>query len=324
MRPIVLAQTLHENVPVTSQLELSFIGVGAGHGVGMDQWGARGRALAGESYQQILAAYYPGTTLTSTTDDSLVIRVRLNTGAVIQLPIARYVARVVSAEMPASFPQAAKEAQAVASRTFAVHALNPAHPYDVTAGVDSQAFATVARTDASQAVADTTGQILTFQGQVAFTPYFECGMGMTESNQYVWSGTPLPYLQAHSDLDARGQPYSMGCPRASWSAGPFDQLMLSRILGTHTQTDVGTVTNLLFHDRSPAGRWERVTVRGQSGQVDMSVALFRMIVNSQVDAAHTLFSSAFTVVWGNHTVHIGGDPTLETLPAVPLVSFVGR
>jgi stage II sporulation protein D len=38
-------------------------GAGAGHGVGLCQWGAVGRARAGQGYQQILAAYYPGTRL---------------------------------------------------------------------------------------------------------------------------------------------------------------------------------------------------------------------------------------------------------------------
>jgi stage II sporulation protein D len=38
-------------------------GAGAGHGVGLCQWGAVGRARAGQDYQQILAAYYPGTRL---------------------------------------------------------------------------------------------------------------------------------------------------------------------------------------------------------------------------------------------------------------------
>jgi stage II sporulation protein D len=38
-------------------------GRGAGHGVGMCQWGAQGRALAGQNYEQILQAYYPGTSL---------------------------------------------------------------------------------------------------------------------------------------------------------------------------------------------------------------------------------------------------------------------
>jgi stage II sporulation protein D len=39
-------------------------GRGAGHGVGLCQWGAIGRARAGERYPRILAAYFPGTTLT--------------------------------------------------------------------------------------------------------------------------------------------------------------------------------------------------------------------------------------------------------------------
>jgi stage II sporulation protein D len=38
-------------------------GSGAGHGVGMCQWGAVGRARAGQGHEQILAAYYPGTRL---------------------------------------------------------------------------------------------------------------------------------------------------------------------------------------------------------------------------------------------------------------------
>lgn len=38
-------------------------GTGNGHGVGMCQWGAIGRARAGQDYRTILATYYPGTTL---------------------------------------------------------------------------------------------------------------------------------------------------------------------------------------------------------------------------------------------------------------------
>ncbi|MGH7579218.1 MAG: SpoIID/LytB domain-containing protein, partial [Gemmatimonadales bacterium] len=38
-------------------------GRGAGHGVGLCQWGAVGRSRAGHDFQRILAAYYPGATL---------------------------------------------------------------------------------------------------------------------------------------------------------------------------------------------------------------------------------------------------------------------
>jgi len=42
---------------------LELAGQGAGHGVGLCQWGAIGRARAGQGYPAILTAYYPGTRL---------------------------------------------------------------------------------------------------------------------------------------------------------------------------------------------------------------------------------------------------------------------
>lgn len=41
----------------------TFVGQGAGHGVGMCQWGARGMALEKTGYRDILAHYFPGTDL---------------------------------------------------------------------------------------------------------------------------------------------------------------------------------------------------------------------------------------------------------------------
>ncbi len=42
---------------------LRFLGSGSGHGVGLSQWGARELARRGRTYRQILAHYYPGTSL---------------------------------------------------------------------------------------------------------------------------------------------------------------------------------------------------------------------------------------------------------------------
>src|SRR5438874_2196620 len=53
-------------------------GHGYGHGVGMGQWGAQGYAQQGYTYDQILSAYYPGTTLGQTSATS--IRVLLASG----------------------------------------------------------------------------------------------------------------------------------------------------------------------------------------------------------------------------------------------------
>lgn len=58
----------------------SFEGRGWGHGVGFCQWGARGRALAGQSAEEILAAYYPGTSIQKAIAPETAIRVLLHTG----------------------------------------------------------------------------------------------------------------------------------------------------------------------------------------------------------------------------------------------------
>ena len=48
---------------VTPLPDITFYGRGYGHGVGMSQYGARGRALAGQLAPEILAHYYAGTTI---------------------------------------------------------------------------------------------------------------------------------------------------------------------------------------------------------------------------------------------------------------------
>jgi stage II sporulation protein D len=53
-----IVRTLGGDPPI-----VEFTGRGSGHGVGMSQWGARGQALLGRTYQEILRYYYAGITL---------------------------------------------------------------------------------------------------------------------------------------------------------------------------------------------------------------------------------------------------------------------
>jgi SpoIID/LytB domain protein len=71
--------------PVASAATGDFIITGRGyaHGVGMSQWGMWQGAREGNTYQQILAFYYPGTTLTTVSDVNparQTITVRITTG----------------------------------------------------------------------------------------------------------------------------------------------------------------------------------------------------------------------------------------------------
>jgi SpoIID/LytB domain protein len=66
-------------VRATRSQEITFYGRGWGHGVGLSQYGARGRALAGQTTAEILAHYYAGTTL-GTKDPASPVRVLVLTG----------------------------------------------------------------------------------------------------------------------------------------------------------------------------------------------------------------------------------------------------
>ncbi len=72
------------------------------------------------SYSSILAHYYTGTALGAAPAGA---KVRVLIGSTVKtLPLETYVRGVISAEMPASWPAAALEAQAVAVRTYALTA----------------------------------------------------------------------------------------------------------------------------------------------------------------------------------------------------------
>ena len=61
------SRTVSESYAVPANGELALTGHGFGHGHGMSQYGAQGAALKGLTHRQILAFYYPGTTLGTTT-----------------------------------------------------------------------------------------------------------------------------------------------------------------------------------------------------------------------------------------------------------------
>jgi SpoIID/LytB domain protein len=184
-------------------------GAGDGHGVGMSQDGALGYAQHGWTDAAILAHYYTGTTLGPAPASSM-IKV-LEGSKVVTVPLERYVRGVVAAEMPASWPLAALEAQAIASRTYALTSDAGGSRFDVYSDTRSQVYAGKAAETATSnaAVAATAGQIVLYQGKPAATYYFASSGGMTEDNENSFLGsTPEPWL--------RGVPDAYETSASSW------------------------------------------------------------------------------------------------------------
>ena len=204
---------------------LVITGGGFGHGVGMSQEGALGYAQHGYGYAAILAHYYTGTALGAVPANTTV-RMLIN-GKVRKLSLETYVQGVVGAEMPASWPLAALEAQAVASRTYAITDHAGGTRFDVFADTRSQLYlgrkAQTAQTEA--AVAATAGQIVTYAGKPAITYFFASSGGMTESVQNGFPGaTPEPWLQGVAD------PFDQG-PQHTWSVSMSFAAAAARLRG---------------------------------------------------------------------------------------------
>ena len=118
------------------------------------------------------------------------------------MPLERYVRGVVAAEMPASWPLAALEAQAIASRTYALTAHAGGSRFDVYADTRSQVYkgAAAETSQSNAAIAATAGQIVTYAGHPAITYFFASSGGHTEDVQYAFEGSePQPWLQAVTD-----------------------------------------------------------------------------------------------------------------------------
>ncbi len=64
--PAEASRTVNQSYAVPADGRLRLTGHGYGHGHGMSQYGAQGAAKQGLTYRQILAFYYPGTTLATT------------------------------------------------------------------------------------------------------------------------------------------------------------------------------------------------------------------------------------------------------------------
>ena len=132
------------------------------------------------------------------------------------VPIEWYVRGVVAGEMPADFELEALKAQAIAARTYIVRKLLTASgdggraKADVSDSTEDQVYVPVSKLAGlwpdghaaqqkldriSEAVAETKGLILTYEGEPIQASYFSTSNGYTENSEDYWS-VSLPYLRS--------------------------------------------------------------------------------------------------------------------------------
>ena len=156
-------------------------------------------------------------------DSSLTLQVLMPDGSVEALPLNTYLSGVLLAEMPTSFPLEALKAQAVVSRTYTLRRLSAGKHQEADICTDSACCQGWTDLDAYcqennltssdgkiqamfQAVRDTDGEVLTYDGELIDATYFSSAGGQTEAAVEVW-GSDVPYLQP-VDSPEENAPYN--------------------------------------------------------------------------------------------------------------------
>ena len=132
------------------------------------------------------------------------------TNKITTLPFEEYIKGVVAGEMPATFELEALKAQAVASRSYAMYQMTATKDkdYDVTNTTQNQVYLTDEELKTNwkdeynqkmnkikTAIQETTGEYLTYNGQIVNAMFFSTSTGKTENSEEVFVSA-LPYLRS--------------------------------------------------------------------------------------------------------------------------------
>lgn len=181
--------------------------------------------------------------------------------AVNHVDIEHYLYSVLGAEMSPSWPLEALKAQAVAARSYALHKrstdgnsvydVGDTTAWQVYKGLESEAPST------QQAVQETAGQVMTYNGQVILAAFHAASGGHTENVEDIWKSPFIPYLRGVVD-------YDQGAPVYEWTKS-FSRSELSRKI-----SGVGKVISMTPERTTPQGRIVTMIVKGESGTKRLS------------------------------------------------------
>ncbi len=211
----------------------------------------------------------------------------------------------------------AAKAQAVAARTYAVDGLGKRRDFDFYATVQDQVYGGLAGEDpvAEQAVADTRGEIVTYQDQPILAYYHSTCGGTTAALDESWPWrAPQPYLREVSDRIPGGSGSYCGfSSRYRWStAWTPSQLRtaVARAIAALTggaRRSVDAVEDVRILGRTPGGRVAALLVRADGRDYivhgDSARYLLRTPAGAQLNSS-LLFD--LTLRDGALEVHGGG------------------
>ncbi len=240
-----------------------------------------------------------------------------------------YVKGVLPYEMNGDWPMAALEAQAVCARTFACRTTKhqKLYGFDVCNGTDCQVYngANTATVRSDEAVENTAGECLYYEGELVEAVYHSSNGGATEDAENVWGGR-VPYLKGKED------PYEamISIPNYSWSV-TYTADELTWIL-QRKGYDIGQIRDVFVSERTDTGNVAEVTFAdAQGNQVRVSGDACRTVFYSSTynkSVRSLRFSingeSGGTAPGGERIYVNGSAQTLEELNGACAISGGGN
>lgn len=157
--------------------------------------------------------------------DNIIVRVkRENKNTIEKIPLEKYLIGVLAGEMPVSYDIEALKAQAVAARTYTINKIeqNKTKEYDVVDTINDQVYKDEQQLKEiwkekynentkklKQAIKETNGEYLTYEGKPIHAFFFSTSSGTTENCKDVF-GESLPYLVSVSSTWDENSPSYQG------------------------------------------------------------------------------------------------------------------
>lgn len=234
-----------------------------------------------------------------TVQQPVYLPVLMDGGGVKVIELDTYLLGVLLGEMPASFEEEALKAQAVAARTFALLCYREGYKHSF-GGVCADSSCCQAYMSAEDYLAEggtvqnlekvrgavevTTGQVITYQGELIQATYFSCSGGRTEDAVAVWGGE-VPYLQS---VDSPGEEMAqMFTHSVRFTPEEFAKKLNRKLQGN-------------------AAQWLGKVTRTRGGGVDTMVVAGKTYTGTQLRALLELNSTAF------YMEAQGGDVVITT------------
>jgi len=177
-----------------------------------------------------------------------------------------YVAGVIAAEVPASWPAEALRAQAIAARSYAIttNAGGATGLFTQYADTRSQMYRGVAAEtpSTSAAVRSTAGRVVTYAGEPVTTYFFSTSGGRTENIENSFVGAePQPWLKSVKD------PYDSVSPHHRWKATRMTMARATSALGALVR---GRLRSIRVTKRGVSPRIVRAEVVGSGGRTSVT------------------------------------------------------